>query len=892
MPLPPGTKLGPYEVLAPLGAGGMGEVYRARDTRLERSVAVKVLPPHLSSNPEIRLRFEREARTVSSLNHPHICSLYDVGHQDGIDYLVMELVDGETLAHRLERGSLPPADVLQYGIEISDALDRAHQSGIVHRDLKPGNIMLTKSRAKLMDFGLARATGLADPKGRSGLTMEQLTQSPTVAAPLTAEGTILGTFQYMAPEQLEGKESDARSDLWALGCVLYEMASGKRAFAGRSQASLIAAILEHEPTPISELRPMMPAALDRVVRACLAKDPERRIQTAHDVRLQLQWIAGEASQAGELPARLSRARRGSRARERAAWAIGIAAVAIIGFLAGRMMGGSRGNRPITFATPTPQGMTVFTPANMALSPDGNLLAFAAYDSLGASRLWIRALDSLEPRALPGTEGVIYPFWSPDSRMLGFFAGGKLKKVPAGGGPVQVLCDANSGRGGTWNRDGVILIAPSGDGPLHRVSSNGGPSAPLMALDSTRHESGQRWPCFLPDGRHFLYVSIPPLRGECQTYVASLDGKEKKPVLSSSQGAVFAPPNFLVFTRGRTVLAQRFDPGARRLSGEPTAIAELRDVSANLGEPCASTSRAGALLYLDAAPTRSRLVWFDRAGHEQDAVPVPPGPYSVVWLSPDGRQATIDRQNTPASQDILIIDLVRSTLTQLVTEPGYSRGPVWSRDGQKVFYSSNRDGPYDFFARSTTRNGSEEVVFKSNVLLKTADDVTPDGRYLVFDQYEPATGQDIWLLPLVGDRKPVPWLRTPSNENNAAVSPDGRWVTYLSNESGQFEIYVAPFAGGGSRVQVSRGGGGGNTWRSDGKEIIYSGANGIMAAEVRAGDQIDVGEPHALFKPPPGTTGWAPTPDGRRFLLGLPVDTEVPRTPTIVLNWTAGLERRH
>ena len=431
MPLPPGTKLGPYEVLAPLGAGGMGEVYRARDTRLERSVAVKVLPPHLSSNPEIRLRFEREARTVSSLNHPHICSLYDVGHQDGIDYLVMELVDGETLAHRLERGSLPPADVLQYGIEISDALDRAHQSGIVHRDLKPGNIMLTKSGAKLMDFGLARATGLADPKGRSGLTMEQLTQSPTVAAPLTAEGTILGTFQYMAPEQLEGKESDARSDLWALGCVLYEMASGKRAFAGRSQASLIAAILEHEPTPISELRPMMPAALDRVVRACLAKDPEE----ADPDRARCQAAAPVDRGGGVASGRVAGAPFAGPPR-------------IAGARAGGVGDRDRGRGNHRVPGRSHDGGLARQPAHHFRNPDTS-----GHDGLHArehgslarrkpSRVrGLRFLGSLavvDPGArfvgtesAPGHRGVIYPFWSPDSRMLGFFAGGKLKKVPAG-----------------------------------------------------------------------------------------------------------------------------------------------------------------------------------------------------------------------------------------------------------------------------------------------------------------------------------------------------------------------------------------------------------------------------------------------------------------------------
>jgi serine/threonine protein kinase len=492
MSLSPGTRLGPYEILAPLGAGGMGEVYKARDTRLDRTVAVKVLPAHLSFNPEVRARFEREARAVSSLSHPHICTLHDVGRHEEIDFLVMEYLDGETLAHRLEKGPLPLTEVLRHGVEIASALDVAHRSGIVHRDLKPGNIMLTKGGAKLLDFGLARATGLAGTAG-------DLTHSPTMTRPLTAEGSIVGTFQYMAPEQLEGKEADARSDIFSFGAVLYEMATGRRAFEGKSQASLIAAILEHEPAPISSLQPMAPASFERIVRQCLAKEPDDRWQTAGDLKRELNWIA-EGSQAG-VAAPVTQRRR---SRERIAWGL----VAVLSLLSVASVAGylARAPKPapvIRSSIQTPEKQFV---SFVALSPDGTRLVFSAKAVGAQPSLWVRRLDDARSEPIPGTEEATFPFWSPDGRFLAFFADGKLKKVDLAGGPVVTICEAERGVGGTWGRDGTILFAPTPSSPLFRVPSSGGKPAPVTKFDQKRPETMHRYPVFLPDGRHFLYAA--------------------------------------------------------------------------------------------------------------------------------------------------------------------------------------------------------------------------------------------------------------------------------------------------------------------------------------------------------------------------------------------------
>src|SRR5262249_36604381 len=498
MTLAEGSQLGPYQILSPVGAGGMGEVYRAKDTRLDRIVAIKVLPSHLSENAEIRQRFDREPKTISSLSHPHICALHDVRHQHGTDYLVMEFLEGESRADRLAKGPLPTEQALRYGIQIADALDRAHRQGIVHRDLKPGNVMLTKSGVKLVDFGLAKLAA-------AGPVASSLSILPTQAgANLTQDGTILGTFQYMSPEQLEGKEAGARSDIFAFGAVLYEMATGNKAFAGKSQASLIAAILDSQPAPISTVQPMSPPALDRVVQTCLAKDPDDRWQTAHDVMLELKWIAEGGSQAG-VPAPVA-ARRVQ--RERTAWiAAALFAAAALALATLYFATPRRGDR-IVRTSILPPSKTVYRSVGEsagppAISPDGLTLAFTASDTPGRSQLWVRSFDAAAPRALPGTEGAMYPFWSPDSKSIGFFCSGKLKKVDAAGGPVLTICDAADGRGGTWGRDGVIVFEPHFREPLARVSASGGPVTAGTKLDESRRETTHRFPFFLPDGKHLL-----------------------------------------------------------------------------------------------------------------------------------------------------------------------------------------------------------------------------------------------------------------------------------------------------------------------------------------------------------------------------------------------------
>ena len=547
MPLAAGTRLGPYEILGPLGAGGMGEVYRALDTRLDRSVAIKILPEHLAAAPDIRARFEREAKAVSSLNHPNICTLHDVGHQGGVDFLVMELLEGETLAARIERGPLPPAELLKVAIQITDALVKAHRQGLVHRDLKPANVMVTKSGAKLLDFGLARPVGM-------GATPGGLSQTPTLSRALTAEGTIVGTFQYMAPEQLEGAEADARSDLWALGLTLYEMATGQRAFGGRTQASLISSIMKDEPRPIAELQPISPPGLDRLIRQCLAKEPDERIQTAHDVKLQLEWIAEGGSQSGVPAPVAAHRRRRERALQVTAGVATLVALAAITWIA---LHRPVPAEPIQFQFDPPSSVqSVDAPR---VSPDGRYVAFNATDSTGVTRVWLRPLSPLEATPILGTEGTTRPFWSPDSRYLGFVAGGKLKKVQVSGGPPIVIADTPTGSDGTWSAHDVILFDGRDSDPILRVAAGGGVAAPEMARDSSLGETAVAWPEFLPDGRQYLFLSIGK---KSVLKLGRLGSKTSRELFPCDSRVQYAAPGFLLFSRGGTLVAQPFDPGAR------------------------------------------------------------------------------------------------------------------------------------------------------------------------------------------------------------------------------------------------------------------------------------------------------------------------------------------
>ncbi len=875
MALAPGTRLGPYEIVSPLGAGGMGEVYRAKDTRLGREVAVKVLPQHLSSSAEIRARFEREAKTVSSLNHPNICTLHDVGREGDTDYLVMELIEGETLAQRLVKGALPSTDVLKFGGQIADALDRAHRAGVMHRDLKPGNVMLTKSGAKLMDFGLARASGL-------GATSE-LTSSPTVAGPLTAEGTLLGTFQYMAPEQLEGQEADTRADLWALGCVLYEMATGRRAFEGKSQASLITAIMGSEPPPLSQVSPLAPPALESLVGACLAKDPADRIQSAHDAKLQLSWLAAGGSQTG-MPAPVA-ARRKS--RERLAWAlaaVGLAAAAVSFFV---FRAPQKAAEPIFASIPPPAG-NALSPSWSAigLSPDGRTVVYFAGGAAGGE-LWVRPLGSETARPIPETKSGHGPlFWSYDGRFVAYLSEGNLEKVAIDGGSPVTICKAKVGRGGAWNQDGVIVLSPTSEGALVRVSSGGGETTPVTTLDAGRHEASHRFPCFLPDGDHFLYVALPPGPNGWDTFVGSLKSKSVKKVLTAGSAATFAEPGYLVFARDGRVMAQRFDTGRLELTGDAVAIGNAPEYSNIDAEPPVSASRNGRLIVLQSDPPKTTLEWHDRAGASLGAITLPPGSWNMRRLSPDGRRAAVTN-----GTDIWFVDLARSMPTKFAPTLSAETSLAWSPDGSRMAFVSKQTGRAEIFVGSADGAGGPELVPTTDAQFKYILDWSPDGKFIVFRVEDPSTKGDLWLLPMSGERKPEPYLASPNAETAARVSPDGRWLAYNSDESGTTEVYVQSFPKPGHKVRVSGNGGGTPRWSRGGKELLYFDNDGMfMSVSVDAGDEFRPGAPRPLSKVSGLRTGADMTADGERFLVSEAAETPH-REIRLFVDWAAALENR-
>jgi len=885
-----GTRLGPYEVLAPLGAGGMGEVYRARDTRLGREVAVKVLPEHLGASPEVRARFEREARAVSALNHPNICVLHDVGRDGDTDYLVMELVEGETLAQRLERGPLSVEETLRLGRQIAEALDRAHRAGVIHRDLKPGNVMLTRGGVKLMDFGLARHTGL-DGRDSSGLS-RALSQSPTVAQPLTAEGTIVGTFHYMAPEQLEGGETDARSDVWALGCVLYEMATGRRAFQGRSQASLISAIMSTQPEPISTLAPMTPPAFDRLVRGCLEKDPAERVQSAHDVKLQLQWIA-EGGSSGGAPAPVVARRKG---RERLAWMLaglgGMAVVLLTAALAMRTLG-QRPAPSMRFDLATPTGMTTSADPNFAaVAPDGHAIVFAGQDSTGDWRLWLRNLASLEVTPLAGTENCLLPFWSPDSRTIGFFADLKLKKISVSGGSPEVLADAPDPRGGTWSRDGhTIVFAPVATGGLFRVSADGGTPQAVAVPDSAHGETALRFPEFLPDGRHFTFVSLPAGPGGFHVYVGDLGSGARRSLGTMTTAPTWAAPGHLVFGRGSRIVAQRFDDRALALRGEPAVLADGLPITQFDGGKLASASRTGILCRALSAATPMDLEWLGRDGRRTGSVRAPAALYLTISLSRDSRRLAVIRSTNGLSGDLWILDLVRSLSTRLVGDGTVgAMPPVWSHDGSWLVYNSNRRGPWNIYRQRVDGSGSEEELYTGSAQFKNITDLTADDRVLLFDQIDPVTGWDILMLPLDGSRHPVPVLRTPARERLSQLSPDGRWMSYQSDVSGRQEVYVRPFQRAGDAYQVTTEGGSFGFFSNDGRHmLIVSAQNDVQECDVVPGTSFSTTPPRLLFKGGPNTANSLyPAADLSRFITAIPEGNPQSGDLLVELNWSAAL----
>jgi Tol biopolymer transport system component len=887
MSLAPGTRLGPYAVVAPVGAGGMGEVYRAHDTRLERTVAIKVLPEHLSESAELRQRFEREAKALSQLSHSHICGVYDVGREGETDFLVMEYLEGELVSERLARGALPLEQVLRCGLEIADALDQAHRHGIVHRDLKPANIMLTRSGVKLLDFGLAKtlAPSLATTSSGAGET------SLPTQANLTQRGTILGTVQYMAPEQLEGKEADARTDIFALGAVLFEMATGRKAFEAPSQASLITAIMSSEPPSLASAQPMSPPLLDRLIRACLAKDPEDRVQTAHDAMLQLRWIA-EGSQASAPRPVLTRRKH----RERVAWAVAAAAVAISAWL------GYTRARSVPRHSAQVLHTSLLLPEKVALnsaalSPDGSRVVFSGIDAAGTIQLWLRPLDSESATRLAGTEGGVLPFWSPDGRFIGFFADKKLKRVEATGGAALALYDVD-GVGGAWAPGGDILFSPP-SGPILRLPASGGTPSPVTVLDTARGETAHRYPFFLPDGRHFLYLALYTAGNAKhpanQIWVGSLDGEAPKPLFSGNFNPQYAD-GYLLFIRGGdqggSLLAQRFDPVRFEASGEPITVAEHVGLYGDfLGLGSYSVSTTGTLLY-DATRLLTRIEWFDRDG-KPVGVFGEPGLYGLPRIAPDGTRIAFDAYD-PGTQttQVWIGDVARGVRTRLTTAPASNSGGVWSPDGTRVAYQSDREHQADAIVQPTGGTGGDEALTDEEGQ-KIPMDWSPDGRWLVVVDREPAGERRVGItaLPLTAGGEPVTVLpRLYELVGGVRSSPDGRWLAYDTNESGRREVYVSSFPEGKQRLQISNAGGVAPKWSRNGREIVYTSFDGnVLSVAVETHDGLQAGTPRPLFRLPEGAgAGWDVSSDGERFLINVPVIKSSSVPLTLVVNWAERL----
>ena len=887
MALVTGSRLGPYEITSLLGAGGMGEVYQARDTRLDRVVAIKVMQSHSVADTDSRSRFEREARAISRLNHPNICTLHDIGSDEGVPFLVMEYVEGQTLADALLKGPLTPDRIFRYGIEISEGLDRAHRQGIVHRDLKPANVMITKAGVKLLDFGLAK---LRAPRGA-------LEDGATHAASISGVGTLLGTLPYMAPEQLEGKEADHRTDIFAFGAVVYEMATGRRAFAGTSQASLITAIMSSEPPPLKTLQPLAPPALERIVGKCLEKDPERRWQTARDLADELKWISTTSH---------AHAGVDDVGERRAAGPWGWAVAAIFGFTAlalGYLLMQQPAAAPpeaARFTLPLPptssRGLEIRSEitTSLAVSPDGRYLALAAVSD-GRSRLWLRPLADTDFKMIPGTEGAFSPFWSPDSRFIGFGAEGKLKKVEVSGGAPRIICDAAFEGVPTWNQFGTILFAD--DVATRRgimsVSADGGTPAPVTIAAGT---VGHNWPHFLPDGRHFLFSAMlerDVKSGTLKTFifVGSLDGAEPKAVATAQSRVEYTESGHLLYVNDGTLLAQRFDLDSFQLLGEPTAVAEGIRYFKPTGAARFSASETGVLTFESAISYSPHLVWFDRAGKMLDTVTLP-GPIKSLRLSPDGQRLAVDVVDIRTGiSDVWLQDVDRGVPRRFTYQQQIDEvNPIWSAEGKRIVFRSDRAGPPDLHEKALEGTGNEEVVFAS-VGVQHPLDVSPDNQRLVYLEEDRITRSDLWMLPLTGDRKPAPLLRTPFEERDAVFSPDGRWIAFESDESGAPEVYVTPIDAVGSRRRVSVAGGQTPRWRRDGKELFYMAPNGgVMSVMIALGPPLQIAPARQLFVVTARAVNdiFDVSPDGQRFLVNTAVRDSAPITA--VLSWPSALRQ--
>ena len=890
MSLAAGTRFGPYEIQAAIGAGGMGEVYRARDTRLDRDVAVKVLPASASADPERLRRFEQEARAAAALNHPNILALYDIGTYEGCPYLVSELLEGGTLRSSIGSG-MAVRKAIDCAIQMARGLAAAHEKGIVHRDLKPDNVFVTSAgHVKILDFGLAKLIEAAPAAWTHQVSETAVTQ----AGPGTEPGMVLGTLAYMAPEQLRGQPADHRADLFAFGAVLYEMLSGQRAFAAGSAADTIGSILDREPAKLPIAERKIPPGLARIVERCLEKNPVARFQTASDLAFALEALSGSATSSEAV----SPGARGGARVARPAWLVAGASFAAALLVA----------VPATLylqpAAPEPlvTRLDIVTPPttdpfSFALSPDGRQLVFVANGEEGP-QLWLRPLDQATARPLTGTEGASYPFWAPDGRAVGFFADGRLKRLDLSGGTPQVLANAPGGRGGTWNADGVIVFAPNTTSGLMRVSATGGTPAAVTTLGSS--QASHRWPQFMADGQRVLFlVSL----GQVQTrgvYVASLDGVEPVRVLNAETAGLLASGHLLHVSQG-VLVARPFDPDGASVPGEPQPVAQPVGVDAAFYQGAFSVSTDVLAHRAGEAAARRQLVWIDRTGKTVGALGLGGDSLSSPSLAPDGQRVaaySIQQGNV----DVWLTDVGRGVASRFTYDDAIDATPIWLPDGSRVVFRSGRNGVYDLFEKPASGAGGERP------LLTTPDSKAPldwsrDGRVLLYANQDDKTGSDLWALPLTGDRKPFAVVQTTFDEMQGQFSPDGRWLAYASNESGRFEVYVRPFPDAGGKWQISTGGGTQPRWGRNGQELLYVAPDArLMAAPIRVVQgAIDAGTPVALF-PTRLATGsnivfagynstaqYAVAPDGR-FLMNVTTEDQVTSPITIVLNWVAGLKK--
>jgi eukaryotic-like serine/threonine-protein kinase len=883
-----GTRLGPYEIIAPLGAGGMGEVYRARDTRLDRAVAIKVLPDALAGDPQFRERFEREARTTSHLNHPHICAVYDVGDfkpagaGHSVGFLVMEYLEGETLAARLERGPLPLDHVLRLGVQIATALDKAHRAGITHRDLKPANVMLTKSgsassvpQAKLLDFGLAKKTAAA-------VTIDAATMQGTREAPLTQQGTILGTFQYMAPEQLEGQDADARTDIFAFGALLYEMTTGKKAFEARNKTSLIAAIVSGQPAPVSVVQPLTPPALEHVIRKCLEKDPDDRWQSAHDIAEELRWVGELGSQAGvAVP---TNARRNT--RDRIAWAIAALALIALAGIAALTLRDRR--EPTAYAFTIPRADHGFEQASVvSVSPDGKWLCFPARPGEGRpSQLYVRGIESFDSKPLAGTEqaaGMCH--WGLDSQSVAFYAAGKLRAIDTASAATRDVLETEDIYGVAMNRDGDILIGSSLTG-LRRLSRDG--TAQIITTpDKARHELVHGYPVFLPDGRRFLYISggrDPSTRAypPHYLYAGSLDSQESTFLGEIPSRVKYVEPGYLVFVRDGTLMYIRFDAESLTMSGEPARLADGVRYFKPTGDGEFSASFNGVVTYRAPVGGQS-LSWVDTSGRRVGTIG-PASAFGVVRFSADGSEVVSDvvdlKIGTP---DLWMFGTRRQTATRLTSGSGYESDPVITRDGKSLFYSGDALGVPDIFVKQLG-SADEDKPFWVNPGEQYASDVSPDGKVVLLrsNDYQSGTGIDIYTAPADGSAAPTPFVKTPFTENNARFSPDGQTVAYQSNETGANQIYTKPFPGPGRARQLSTARGALPRWSADGKQLYFRRANSMFVVDMTAADA----EPRLLFDTDRPFSTFEVAPDGQRFLMIMNEEAAEQVPTRVIVNWPA------